>query len=159
MFRRAIFSLVLLLPLPAVAQDAYSSSSSEAPPAVLSLSDTDLELAVRAAYNGAAAFAAAHGNYFARDGVFAPLRDAISTELLEEGFSGVAVPAEPAADLTAARACLLAPGTELWIVSTTYGDGLSLVAVTDTRDFVYAYDPHAATDIKVTAGEACIKPN
>ena len=159
MFRRAVFSLVLLLPCPAVAQDVSSSSSSEAPPAVLSLTDTDLELAVRAAYNGAAAFAAAHGNYFARDGVFAPLRDAVSTELLEEGFASIAIPAEPTADLTAARACLTAPGTELRIVSTMYGDGLSLVAVTDSRDFVYAYDPHAAADIKVTAAEACIKPN
>ena len=159
MFGRAVILAVLLLPLPAIAQDVSSSSSSEVPTPVLSLSDTDLELAVRAAYNGAAAFAAAHGNYFARDGVYEPLRDALSTELLEQGFSGVAVPAGPVADLPAARACLAAPGTELRFISSTYGDGLSLVAVTDTRDFIYTYDPHEAADIKVTAAENCLEPN
>lgn len=160
MFRRAMFLMVMLLPLQAVAQDVSSSSSSSAAlPSVLSLSDSDLELAVRAAYNGAAAFAAAHGNYFARDGAFAPLRDAVSTELLEEGFSGVVVPATPAADLAAARTCLPTPGTELRLVVSAYGDGLSLVAVTDTRDFIYAYNPHDAADIKITAAEACTKPN
>ena len=158
MFRRAVLLMLLLLPLPARAQDASGSSSSEAPP-ILSLNDSALELAVRAAYNGAAAFAAAHGNYFARDGVFVPLRDAVSTELLEEEFAGVVVPAGPFADLAAARTCLAAPGTELRMVGSEYGDGLNLLAVTDTRDFIYAYNPHEPADIKVTPAEPCIKPN
>jgi hypothetical protein len=160
---RSAIAITLLLAMPALAQDASASlqdmsSSSQAPPVLLSLSDTDLELAVRAAYNGAAAFAVAHGNYFARDGVFGPLRDAVSTEILEEGFSTIVVPSLPAADLAAARLCLAAPGTELRIVPSTYGDGLTLVAVTDARDFIYAYDPHLAADIKITAAEASIKP-
>lgn len=167
MLWRVAILAVLMLPLPAAAQDSSSSSSSpdssissssEMPAPVLSPSDTDLELAVRAAYNGAAAFAAAHGNYFARDDAFTPLRDAVSTELLEEGFGFVTVPATAAADLAGARICLAAPGTELQIVTSTYGDGISLVAVTDRRDFIYHYDPHEDPAIKITPAEDCIKP-
>ena len=158
MFRRAMVLMVLLLPLPAVAQDMSSSSSSSvAPPVVLSLSDPDLELAVRAAYNGAAAFAAAHGNYFARDGVFAPLRDAVAAASAS-AYPSVVVPADIAADLDAAKVCLAAPGTELRIASNTYGDGITLVAVTDRRVFAYDYDPHQAAEIKVVAAADCIKP-
>ena len=168
MLLRVAILAVLVLPLPVLAQEASSSSAgpdplissaSEIPSPVLSLSDSELELAVRAAYSGAAAFAVAHGNYFARDGVFAPLRDAVSTELLEEGYGSVVVPARPAADLATARTCLAAPGTELRIVTSLYGDGVSLVAVNDRRDFIYAYDPHEDPTIKVTPAEACVKPN
>jgi hypothetical protein len=159
MLLRLAILAALLLPLPALGQDLSSSSSPEPSPPILSRSDTDLELVVRAAYNGAAAFAAAHGNYFARDDAFAPLRDAVSTELLEEGFGSVAVPTTAAADLPGARACLAVPGTELRIVTSTYGDGLSLVAVTDRRDFIYHYDPHEDAAIKITPAEDCIKPN
>ena len=134
-----------------------SSSSSEMAPS--GPGDADLERMVRAGYNGAAAFAAAHGNYFARDEVFAPLRDAIRAEMLEEGYGAATVPDEPAATLDAARACLALPGVELRIVITTFGDGVTLVAVTDTRDFAYVYDPREAAEIKVSPAEPCLKPN
>jgi len=146
---------------PAVA--ATPQDSSEPPsiameaPADPDLSDKDLELAVRAAYNGAAAFAAAHGNYFARDEVFEPLRDAVRAELLEEGYGAAIVPDGPAADLAAARVCLTAPGTELRVAINTSGDGLSLVAVTDARVFSYDYDPHKSADIIVAPAAACLK--
>lgn len=168
---RALWILLLLTGVsPALAQGTSSSSSSaDSSSTDLSASsaeqisspptDAQLELIVRAAYNGAAAFAAAHGNYFARDGVFGPLHDAIRAELLEEGYGAATVPAEAAADLKAARACLATPGLELRIVSSTFGDGLSLVAVTDTRDFAYAYDPRESADIKISPAEPCLKPN
>jgi hypothetical protein len=170
MIWRALVVALALGVTPALAQDTSSSSaSSEASSADLSSSsaellpaspgDTDLELVVRAAYNGAAAFAVAHGNYFARDEVFAPLHDAVRAELLEEGYGAATVPDAPPPDLAAARACLAAPGTELRIVTTTFGDGISLIAVTDTRDFAYVYDPREAADIKISPAEPCLKPN
>ena len=150
-----------VVPAPASAQQSSSelssSSSAEAPTAGPELSDKDLELAVRAAYNGAAAFAAAHGNYFARDDVFVPLRDAVRAEMLEEGYGAALVPDGPAADLATARQCLASPGTELRIAISTYGDGLSLVAVTDARMFSYDYDPHKAPDIVVAPTADCVK--
>ena len=155
---RALWILLMLaVAMPAVAQDSSSSSSEAAPPA--SPSDADLERAVRAAYSGAAAFASANGNYFTRDDVFGPLRDAVRTELLSENLGNVAVLEEPAADVAAARACLPAPGPELRIVPTMLGDGITLVAVSDSRDFVYSYDPHKDPGIAVTTAEPCIKTN
>jgi hypothetical protein len=155
--RAAIFAF-LVLSTPAFAQDASSSGeNSSEPPTVLSLPDTDLQVAVRAAYNGAAAFASAHGNYFARDGVFPPLADAVTAQLRQEGFSAVVIPTAPAADFAAAKMCLAAPGTEMRIVTNTYGDGIAVVGVTDTRLFAYDYDPHKATDIVVTPWEDCAK--
>lgn len=168
MIWRALFVALLLGAVPALGQDASSSSSnvssSEAsssvePPIPDGLSDTDLELAVRTAYTGASGFATTHGNYFARDGVFAPLHDAIAAELTKANFGTVAVPADATADLAAARVCLSAPGTELRIATNTFGDGVTLVAVTDTRYFAYTYDPHEADDIKVTAAADCMKLN
>lgn len=149
---------------PAWAQDVSSASASSSSPEAPSseppllpagLSDAELERAVRAAYTGAAAYALAHGNYFARDGVFPPLHEAVAAELVAEGFSTVAVPEQPAADLAAARVCLAAPATELRIAPNLFGDGVTLVAVTDARYFAYVYDPHAADDIKVTAAADC----
>lgn len=164
---RIVLALALLA-TPALAQDASSSSplvepsasaepSSSAPQPPQGLSDGELEMAVRAAYSGAAAFAAAHGNYFARDGVFAPLRDAVAAASAS-AYPSVVVPADLAADLDAAKVCLAAPGTELRIGSNTYGDGITLVAVTDRRVFAYDYDPHQAAEIKVVAAADCIKP-
>ena len=164
---RIVLALALLA-TPALAQDASSSSplvepsasaepSSSAPQPPQGLSDGELEMAVRAAYSGAAAFAAAHGNYFARDGVFAPLRDAVAAASAS-AYPSVVVPADIAADLDAAKVCLAAPGTELRIASNTYGDGITLVAVTDRRVFAYDYDPHQAAEIKVVAAADCIKP-
>ena len=154
MFPRAMVLMVLLLPLPAVAQDMSSSSSSSvAPPPVLSLSDPDLELAVRAAYNGAAAFAAAHGNYFARDGVVAPLHAAIA-EALAATYPSVAVP-DATIDGVPSKACLTAPGTALRVSSNVFGDGLWLTAVSGTRLFGYAYDPHKSGEIVVQPATAC----
>ena len=69
-----------------------------------------------------------------------------------------AVPAVAFDDIAAAKACLLTPGTELRILTNIYGDGLTLVAVTATRAFAYAYDPHKAPDIVVTPAEDCAKP-
>jgi hypothetical protein len=136
-----------------------SSSGPPAPPMPVGPSDAELERAVRAAYNGAAAFAALHGNYFTRDDAFPPVRDAIRTEMLSEGFDAVAVPEAAAASLDAARACLNAVGAELRIVPTMLGDGITLVGVSDARDFVYAYDPHKDAAIKVTPAEPCVKTN
>ena len=164
---RIVLALALLA-TPALAQDASSSSplvepsasaepSSSAPQPPQGLSDGELEMAVRAAYSGAAAFAAAHGNYFARDGVFAPLRDAVAAASAS-AYPSVVVPADIAADLDAAKVCLATPGTELRIASNTYGDGITLVAVTDRRVFAYDYDPHQAAEIRVVAAADCIKP-
>jgi hypothetical protein len=167
--------LVLALALcatPALAQDASSSSapsltpfivpstpvesSSSTPAAPQGMSDAELEMAVRAAYTAAAAFASAHGNYFARDGGFGPLRDAIAAALAG-AYPAVVVPAGLVADLDAARVCLAAPGGELRVATNIYGDGITLVAVTDTRVFAYDYDPHQAADIRVIAGADCLK--
>lgn len=175
---RTLIFAGLLLATPAVAQDSSSASSessslaSSAPSALdasstmqpvppAGLSDGDLELVVRAAYTGASAFAAAHGNYFARDGVLPPLHDAIAAELGREGYASVAVPAVGSPELGAdgIKTCLASAGTELRLVTTTYGDGLTIVAVTDTRAFGYAYDPHKAADIVITKAEDCAKPN
>jgi len=162
---RLVIAVVLagaaILPALASAQDnsgvGSEMSSSMEPP--LTFSDADLEHAVRAAYNGASAFASMHGNYFSRDDVFPPLRDAVRAELLQEGFASVAPPEAPAASLADAKICLTAPGAQVRIVPTLYGDGIALVGVTDTRDFVYDYDPHKSADIVVTAAENCSKAN
>ena len=166
MIWRLLLVTLALAAAPAWAQEASSSSSSASemssvePPVVpAGMSDADLERVVRAAYTGASAYALAHGNYFARDGVLPPLREAVAAELAAEGFSAVALPEEPVADLEAARVCLAAPGTELRIGANIFGDGVTLVAVTDTRYFAYVYDPHAADDIKVTAAADCTKLN
>lgn len=153
---------------PAMAQDAASSSSaaqssmSSAPSSIVpeapaGLSDAELEMAVRAAYSAAAAFASAHGNYFARDGVFAPLREAVAAALAL-AYPAIVVPADPVADLDAAKVCRPAPGTELRIAANAYGDGITLVAITDRRAFAYDYDPHTAAEIKVFPAADCIKP-
>ena len=169
---RALTWILVLGVVPAWAQDLSSSSSvapssepsslesssSMAPLPPVGLSDADLELAVRAAYTAASAFAAAHGNYFARDGVFPPLRDAVAAALAAE-FPAVAVPADASADIEAGRVCLAAPGTELRIAPNLFGDGVTLIAVTEARYFAYAYDPHEADDIKVIAATDCVKPN
>ncbi len=136
-----------------------SSSASTAPPAPADPSDADLENIVRAAYTAAAGFALTHGNYFARDGVFGPLHDAVAAGLSVGAFGAVAVPAEPAADLEAARVCRPVEGAELRIASNTYGDGITLVAVTDRRYFAYDYDPHKSADIRIVTAADCIKPN
>ena len=169
-WRVAIVTLALAT-APALAQDASSSSaatssapsgleaSSSAEAVPTGLSDSDLELAVRVAYTAASAFAAANKNYFARDGVFPPLRDAVAAELAKQNFATVTVPADPVADIEAGRVCLSSPGTELRIATNTFGDGVTLIAVTETRYFAYAYDPHQADDIKITPAADCIKPN
>ena len=161
---------LLLLTAPAIAQDASSSAlpsafsgsapssslepaSSNAAPAPAGLSDADLELAVRAAYAAALDFAAAHDNYFARDGVVEPLRAAIA-EALASAYPSVVVP-DAAVDGDAAKACLTAPGTTLRVASNVFGDGLWLTAVTDTRLFSYTYDPHKSAEVVVQAATAC----
>ena len=160
--------VLVLMTTPVVAQDASSSSMasessqpselpSSAPEMPPGLADGELEMAVRAAYTAASAFALAHGNYFARDGVFAPLHDAVAAATTA-AYPAVIVSADAAADLDAARVCLAAPGTELRIATNTYGDGITLVAVTDRRVFAYDYDPHQAAEIKVVAAADCIKP-
>lgn len=170
-WRVLIVTLVLGV-TPAWAQDVSSSSSlaasselsglapssSTEPSTPAGLSDADLELVVRAAYSAASTFAAAHGNYFGRDGVFPPLRDAIAAALATD-FPSVVVPADPVADIEAGRVCLAAPGTELRIAPNAFGDGVTLIALTDMRYFAYAYDPHEADDIKITAATDCMKPN
>ena len=122
-----------------------------------SLSDADLELAVRAAYAAASALSSASGNYFARDGAFVPLRDAIAAAELTAGFDNLIVPETAAADLATATKCRTAVGTELRIATNTYGDGVSLVAVTDSRVFSYHYDPHEKAEIVVAPAADCTK--
>jgi hypothetical protein len=169
---RALIVTLVLGCTPACAQDASSASSLASSGELPSLapsssaetstpmgsSDAELELVVRAAYTAASAFAVAHGNYFARDGVVGPLRDAVAAALTA-GYPSVVVPADPVADIEAGRVCLTTPGMELKIAPNTFGDGVTLIAVTDARYFAYAYDPHEADDIKITAATDCIKPN
>ena len=123
--------------------------------ALIPTSDTALEQMVRAAYTGASAFATAHGNYFARDGVFPPLHDAVAAELASQGFAGVAVIGPAEGDV--GKGCLAGPGAELRIGTNIYGDGVSLVAASSKRLFVYAYDPHVAADVVVTPAADCGK--
>lgn len=137
------------------APPAYPSSSAPSTPA--GLSDAELEMAVRAAYTAAAAFASAHGNYFARDGVVGPLRDAIALAVTA-AYASVVVPADAFADFDAAKVCLATPGTELRLATNIYGDGVTLVAVTEGRVFAYDYNPHKAAGIKVVAAGDCFKP-
>jgi hypothetical protein len=143
---------------PSSEPSASSDLSSSAPASPAALTDGELEMAVRAAYTAASAFALAHGNYFVRDGVFTPLHDAVAAATTA-AYPTAVVPADAAADLDAAKVCLGAPGTELRIATNTYGDGITLVAVTDRRLFAYDYDPHQAAEIKVVATADCIKPN
>jgi hypothetical protein len=167
MFARALSAALAALTLaagPAIAEGeaAPSSSSSEpsveiAPSVPDGLGDADLELAVRAAYAAAVAVATAHGNYFARDGEFAPLRDAVAAALAKD-FAAVVVPADPAENFDKARTCLAAPGTELRIAVNAFGDGVSLVAVTGARVFSYHYDPHEKAEIVVAPAADCVKP-
>ena len=91
-------------------------------------------------------------------GVFVPLHDAVAAAVAQ-AYPAVVVPAEAAANLDAARLCLAAPGTELRIATNIYGDGITLVAVTDHRVFAYDYDPHRAAGIKVIPAADCIKLN
>jgi len=169
---RALIVTLVLGAAPAWAQDAPTSSSPTSSSELSSLtpsssteastpaglSDDDLELVVRAAYTAASAFAVAHGNYFDRDGVFPPLRDAVAAALATD-FPSVVVPSDSVADIEAGRVCLAAPGTALRIAPNAFGDGVTLIALTDARYFAYAYDPHEADDIKITAATDCIKPN
>jgi hypothetical protein len=121
------------------------------------LSDAELEQVVRAAYTAASAHARANGNYFARDGAFEPLRDAVAAEVQKQDFLSVVVPEAPAENADAARTCLAAPGTELRIAVNPFGDGLSLVAVSSTRAFAYRYDPHESAEVAVVPAEDCLR--
>ena len=53
------------------------------------------------------------------------------------------------------KACLTAPGTALRVSSNVFGDGLWLTAVSGTRLFGYAYDPHKSGEIVVQPATAC----
>ncbi len=110
---------------------------------------------VRVAYGAAATHARTNSNYFARDEVFAPLRNAVAAEMASAGFAEVLVPQSPAADLDASLACVVGGGTELRISITIFGDGVSLAAVSDKRAFAYAYDPHQNAAIVVTPAGDC----
>ena len=119
--------------------------------------DAELEQVVRVAYTAAAAFARSNTNYFARDGVFDPLRSAVEDELGRQGLTFVTVSGEPAADLDAARACA-GDGTELRIGINIFGDGIDLAAATDERVFSYHYEPRETAAIFVAPAAACTKP-
>jgi hypothetical protein len=156
---QAVIVAIAMLSGPALAQEQGTASMAPlAVPAPAALSDADLEQAVRAAYVGATGFAAAHGRYFARDGILPPLRDAVMTALSAGGFASVTVPEATVGDLSTLKACLGAPGTELRIASNAQGDGLTLAAVTGARLFAYAYDPHKAAGVVVTPAENCALP-
>ena len=119
--------------------------------------DAQLEQVVRVAYGAAAAYARANANYFARDGVFDPLRSAIEDELGRQGLTFVDVDSEPATDLETARACAGA-GTTLRIGVNVFGDGIDLAAATDARVFSYHYEPREAAAIMVAPAAACGAP-
>jgi hypothetical protein len=153
--RAAALALTALLMAGPAAADSSSSASSVDPAPAVEPTDAALESIVRAAYTAASSFAVAHGNYFARDGVYAPLFGAIAAAVPPD--SGATVPQLPAADLAAARACLAAPGLEMRVVVNLYGDGIGLVAVTDRRVISYSYDPHEAADIAVSPAADCTK--
>ena len=119
--------------------------------------DAELEQVVRVAYSAASAHARANKNYFARDGVFDPLRSAIEDELGRRGLTFVNVATDPAADLAAARACS-DEGTELRISVNIFGDGIDLAAATDERVFSYHYEPREDAAIIVAPAEACGTP-
>jgi hypothetical protein len=119
--------------------------------------DAELEQVVRVAYVAAAAYARANTNYFARDGVFDPLRSAIEDELGRQGLTFVGVDTEPAADLDAARACA-AEGAQLRIGVNIFGEGIDLAAVTDERVFSYHFEPREGAGIVVAPATACAKP-
>jgi hypothetical protein len=118
--------------------------------------DAELEQIVRVAYTAAAAHARSNTNYFARDGAFDALRSAIEDELGRQELNFVNVPGVPAPSLDAARICA-ASGTELRFAVNMFGDGISLVAVTDRRTFSYHYDPHEDAAIVVTPSQPCTK--
>jgi hypothetical protein len=119
--------------------------------------DAELEQVVRVAYAAAATYARSNTNYFARDGVFDPLRSAIEDELGRQGLTFVTVVGEPAADLAAARACA-GEGTELRIGVNIFGDGIDLAAATDARVFSYHYEPRENAAIVVAPAAACGTP-
>ena len=119
--------------------------------------DAELERVVRVAYSAASAYARANKNYFARDGVFDPLRSAVEDELGRQGLTFVSVSTEPAADLEAARACT-GQGTELRIGVNIFGDGIDLAAATDERVFSYHYEPRENAAIAVAPAAACGTP-
>jgi hypothetical protein len=146
---------------PTVAQDFSESAPSGncIAPVEPATSDAELEQIVRAAYPAAIDYTATNKNYFARDGVTAPLRDAMAAGLAQAGFADVAVPVDPAPTLAAARSCLGRAGTELRFVVNVFGDGLSLAAVTAARDFAYEFDPREMSDVLVHPAEACTPAN
>jgi hypothetical protein len=119
--------------------------------------DAELEQVVRVAYSAAAAYARANTNYFARDGVFDPLRSAVEDELGRQGLTFVNVVSEPVADLDAARACA-SEGTELRIGVNIFGDGIDLAAATDDRVFSYHYEPRDNAAVVVAPAAACGTP-
>jgi len=160
MIWRAVILTMLMGVAPAMAQDT-STSTSTAPssnwiaPLEPVTSDAQLEQIVRAAYQAAIDYAKTDKNYFARDGVTAPLRGAIAAGLAQAGFADVAVPVDPADNLATARTCLGRAGTELRFVVNVFGDGLSLAAVTAARDLAYDFDPREMSDVLVYPAEAC----
>jgi hypothetical protein len=161
MLWRAVILATVMGVAPAVAQDVSASAPSGnwIAPVEPATSDAELEQIVRAAYQAAIDYAATNKNYFARDGVTAPLRDAVAAGLAQAGFSDVAVTVDPAPTLAAARTCLGRAGTELRFVVNVFGDGLSLAAVTAARDFAYEFDPREMSDVLVHPAEACTPAN
>jgi hypothetical protein len=119
------------------------------------LTDTELEQAVRVAYTAAAAHAASHGNYFARDEDFESLRVAIEDELGRQGLTSLTVAGKPVDDVEAAQPCS-EKGTELRYGSNVFGDGIALWAVSTRRVFSYHYDPHVDADVVVTPAKDCV---
>lgn len=117
--------------------------------------DAELETIVRTGYSGAARHAAASKNYFSRDGEFEPLRASVLAELTRSGLTDVVVPAEPVADLDAARRCLAGEGVELEIATNMFGDGISLAAVTSKRVFSYHVEPRDNANVVVAPAADC----
>lgn len=148
----------LAMSAPAVALEgaaAPSSTGNWIAPVGPGSTDAELEQIVRAAYQAAIDYAAINRNYFARDGVTAPLREAIAAGISAAGISGVDVAVKPSPSLAAARICLGRAGTELRFVVNVFGDGLSLAAVTATRGFAYDFDPREMNDVLVYRAENC----
>ena len=120
--------------------------------------DSDLETMVRAAYSAASKLARSNVNYFARDGEFLPLHNAVAAALAHAGYADVAIANGAVPKLEALVACAAGEGGELRIGLNAFGDGISLAAVSDSRVFSYHYDPHENAAIVVKPAEACTKP-
>ena len=134
---------------------ALAAGPCAAQPAQVQPEDAQLERLVRIAYAAAAGHARRNQNYFAADGGFDPLREAIRAALASAGYERVWVPPAPFDDVEGAMADCVPLGTELRIATTIFGDSIALAAVGEQRAFGYHYDPREGRRITVLPAQDC----